>query len=282
MRILIIGLGYTGSSLAFRLIQAGHHVIGLRRSPSRADDPAGVQVVQGTVHDDATLHQLPPDLDAIVYAISPDERSDLAYERAYPRGVARVIAHYPTSRFIFVGSTSVYAQDDGSVVTEASPALSNTDTAKRLKQAEDLALASGSRAVVVRSSGIYGPRRTTMVARLCSAELNERTREIWTNRIHREDLAGILHSLLEAPEASGLYLASDAASSTLGQIQDWLRAQPQAKFLVPDRRLQARARLNRRLEPTRLQELDFSFQYPSFKDGYQEILDKLPQVIADI
>jgi nucleoside-diphosphate-sugar epimerase len=239
-----------------------------------------VQLVQGTVHDDATLGRLPPDLDAIVYAISPEERSDRAYEQAYPLGVARVIAHYPGSRFLFVSSTSVYAQDDGSIVTEASPALGKTDTAKRLRQAEDLALTSGSNAVVVRSSGIYGPRRTTMVARLCSAELNERTREIWTNRIHREDLAGVLHSLLEAHEAAGVYLASDATSSTLGQIQDWLRAQPQAKFLVPDRRLQARARLSRRLESTRLEELGYSLQYPSFKEGYQEILDKLPQAFA--
>ena len=278
MRILIIGLGYTGSSLACRLLSSGHQVVGLRRSPSRDDDPEGIELVQGTVHDDAILDRLPSELDAIVYAISPEERSDRAYEQAYPLGVKRVISRYPGTRFLFVGSSSVYAQNDGSVVTEASPALSKTDTAKRLRQAEDLALASGPQAVVLRSSGIYGPRRTTMVARLQAAELDERSRDIWTNRIHREDLACALHTLLEAPQAAGVFLATDPTSSTLGQIQDWLRAQPESTFLVPDKRLKARARLSRRLESARLQELGFSFQYPSFREGYREILDKLPQV----
>ena len=53
------------------------------------------------------------------------------------------LADSPPKKFIYTSSTSVYGQNDGSVVTEKSPAEPEADTAKVLVEAEKMLLMAG-------------------------------------------------------------------------------------------------------------------------------------------
>ena len=62
MRVLIAGCGYVGSALARMLVQDGHDVFGLRRSPS--DLPGGVTPVTADLAEGVGLDAVPGHLDA--------------------------------------------------------------------------------------------------------------------------------------------------------------------------------------------------------------------------
>jgi nucleoside-diphosphate-sugar epimerase len=275
MRILIVGLGYVGSRLAQLLYAEGHNVVGIRRTPKKPGESLVGRLIVGDIHSAETLEQIPADLDAVVYALSPGERSARAYQKAFPIGLARIIEATGGSRFLFVSSTSVYAQTGGELVREQSSAHADTETAQALLEAEGLLLGRSRQDIVLRASGIYGPGRTRLISQLFHHDLSETERTTWTNRIHRDDLARIILFLLNRPLEEGSFLASDAAASTLGEMQEWLRMQDAGHLLTRGDKSRAMTRKNRRVRAERLESLGFRYTYPSFREGYTAILDQL-------
>jgi uncharacterized protein YbjT (DUF2867 family) len=79
MKIFVTGAtGYIGGTLAQRLVQAGHQVHGLLRSPEKAK-PAranGIVPVLGTLDDSAILRKAASEADAVVNAASSDLPKD--------------------------------------------------------------------------------------------------------------------------------------------------------------------------------------------------------------
>src|SRR5437588_65093 len=104
------------------------------------------------------------------------KRDDQSYREVYGNGAANLIASFPRARLIFTSSTSVYAQRDGSWVSEESPAEPLTERGKILRQAENNVLDHGG--VVLRLAGIYGPGRSfllrSIINRAPSASGNDR------------------------------------------------------------------------------------------------------------
>ena len=72
---------------------------------------------------------LPQALDLVLYCLSPSERSREAYRQTYVQGLANTLVALKNSpslkRLFFVSSTSVYHQDDGSIVSEHSQTKSD-------------------------------------------------------------------------------------------------------------------------------------------------------------
>ena len=278
MRIAVIGFGYVGSVLAERLATSGHEVFGVRRS--KFSHPELV-TVQADVTEPRSLAALPPDLDRVIYAVSPGSREDEAYRLAYPVGLANLINAVPQARIIFVSSTAVYPQKTGETVDENSATEATSFSSQRLLEAEKILTEASRRHVIVRSSGIYGEGRTRLISQLATHDLDEETRQISTSRIHRADLAGCLAYLTESAHPRELYVASDPHPATLGEMQLWVRQQLEGKSLVESRSdspTAARNRSSRRLLPTRLLEEGFQFHYPSFREGY---LGALGELISD-
>ncbi len=282
MKVVIAGAGYVGSALAARLAEAGHEVWALRRSASHRTAPHGsaherIHEVVANVATGVGLEQLPEAADAIVYAVAPDDSSDAAYQDAYPRGVLRMRERQPNARFLLVSSTSVYGQDAGEWVDETTPVDPPTASSRRIVEAENLVL-EGPRDAVVRASGIYGPGRTGLLDRVQRGEARLPQSPIYTNRIHRDDLAGALEFLLARPELGGCFVATDTEPVELGQLLAWLAA----RLDVPSPELESgtseprtRHRYSRRCLPHRLTEAGFSWRYPTFREGYAELLDEL-------
>lgn len=271
MKFLIAGAGYVGSKALEFLKESGREVIGLRRNPVASP---GLVVADATTG--AGLSELPKDFDRLIVAISPGERSDEAYRRAYPDAVRTLVRHFPNARVVLVSSTAVYGQEGGEDIFDESPTTDDTFSAARILEAEQILLTHDPTALVVRASGIYGPGRTSTLARLGHFDLEETERNLSTNRVHRDDLARALIFLAESNDTSGVYLATDPHPATLGEIQDWLREEPHyARLAAPRTEGRTRSRKSRRMYPKRLLQAGFSFRYPSFREGYRPILDAL-------
>lgn len=273
MKIVIVGCGYVGGALAARARAAGHEVWGLRRSSTVAPAP-GVHMVQGDVTSGSGLSALPRDADALVYAVSPEERTEAAYRAAYPEGVRRVLEEASFARFVLVSSTAVYGEVPDGIVDESTPVEPRGSAAEQIVAAEKLVLMSGPSAVVVRASGIYGPGRQGLFERVRRGSAVSPVEPVYTNRIHRDDLAGILLFLLERPELTGCFLATDTESVELGELQAWLARQlgvpepPRA----PREEGVTRHRRSKRCVPRRLLDAGYRFEYPTFREGYAALL----------
>lgn len=273
-RVLVVGSGYVGEELSRRLLEVGHEVWALRRRPR---EPRGQErPIAADVTTGAGLEQLPSTIETFVYCVSPGERSDEAYRRVYVEGLQRILERLPRARPLLVSSTALYGGNEGEVDHSTRP-IPAQDTAQRLLEAEAVALGAPG-AVVLRASGIYGPGRTKLLARLARAQLSPAERGHLTHRVHRDDLARALQFFIERPALHGAFIATDREPATLGALQEWLSAQPLPRELLsaPSREPRAgRSSTERRLSSDELQRLGFHFLYPSFREGYGAILREL-------
>lgn len=269
MTTLIAGCGYVGSALAERLVARGERVIALTRSERAL--PAGVEPLVASLPDPSLV--VPRGIDRLVYAVAPGRRDDDAYRRAYPEGLASVLdaldrADGSLSRAVLVSSTAVYAQDDGSVVDERSPPRA-TGTASRVLSAEALlAEALGTRGVVLRLSGIYGPGRDRIVRSVREGRLPEDAERIG-NRIHRDDAAAAIDHLLAHAAPDALYVGTDEASVPFREVYAWLASALGVALSLP---AAAGPPSGKRLDGSRLRSTGFTLRYPTFREGYAALL----------
>lgn len=266
-RVLICGAGYVGGELARQLAAAGHHPIALRR---RAEPIEGIETVAADLNAKLTL---PPDLDAIVYCAAADERSDAAYQRAYVDGVRNVIAATRgTPRLLFTSSTAVYAQDDGSVVDESSE-VTAAGTARFLLEGEGLVRAAGG--IVLRLAGIYGPGRDRIVRMVHegSARLGSGA---FGNRIHQRDCAGALLHLLELPDPAPTYVGVDLAQDPLDDVYTFVANELGVPVpVIGDADARSRGTGRKRCSSALLRASGYTFQVPSYREGYRDAVDRL-------
>jgi nucleoside-diphosphate-sugar epimerase len=275
MKLLLVGLGYVGGALGLRLRR--HEVIGLRRRVELGG-PEGVLVMGGDAATGEGLDQVPRHVEQICIALSPQGRTDEAYRKAYPDSARQLVTHFPGARMLLVSSTSVYGQEGGAQLDDASPTDPKTTTAERIVQAEQVILEANSRSCAVRSSGIYGPGRTRLASQLAHAPLADLPDDLHTNRIHRDDLVGVLEFLLERPDVGGTFVASDLHPATPREMGEWLQMRGAAEILgPPDGLPNTRERRSRKMRPRRLIELGYQFRFPSFREGYADLLDALNQ-----
>ena len=220
MRVLVAGCGYVGSRLAEMLGGDGHDVWGLKRDPSTL--PQGVTAVAADVTDAATLTDLPEDLDAVVYAVSPGGREEAAYRAAYVDGLANVIDAVGATRVILVSSTGVYGDKGGAWVDEETPPEPDSPTGRVIADGEALAQARGEPGVVLRLGGIYGPGRTWAIRRVLSGDAPCVEPDVYGNRIHRDDAAGAACHLLTLPDPAAAYLGVDRDPAPLREVNAWV------------------------------------------------------------
>ena len=275
MRVLIAGCGYVGSRLGLLLAAAGAQVVGLARRPGRL--PEGVEPLAADLTNPTALGALPDGFDVVFHAASADSRDPAAYERAYVRGVSNLIERLASRqaprRFFFVSSTGVYGQDRGEWVDEDSPTDPARFTARALIEGERLALSAPFPATVVRFGGIYGPGRTGLIDRVRAGRAHWRTGH-YTNRIHRDDCAGALQHLagLEAP--AQLYLGVDDEPTLERDVLVWLadRLGSESPPVAAPGESPRAGPGSKRCSNARLRAAGYRFRYPSFRQGYGDLL----------
>ena len=218
-RILIVGCGYLGSRVAENLSQAGHSVAVLTRSPAKAArlSDAGYTAIVGDLLDPATVAQL-PDADALLVAVTHDRSSGVPRRDVLVDGVAKLVQemHSRIGRVIYVSSTGVYGQSDGSWIDEESPTEPSSEGGQLTLEAERALLQicnapeSGCELTILRLAGIYGPGR--LIARteqLRSGTPVAGSPDAWLNLIHVDDAALLISRIAEGRGCSQIILMCD-------------------------------------------------------------------------
>ena len=283
-RVLIAGCGYVGVSLGEMLARDGHEVWGLRRDPS--DLPKSIRGVAADLSRPESLGAIPERIECAVYAAAPQAADatspELAYRATFLDGLGNFLralreqAEHPR-RIFFTSSTSVYDQHRGEWVDEDSPTHPARFTGEILLLAERLLWASGFRTTAVRFGGIYGPGRTRLIDHVRSGEALRPAGPVhYTNRVHRDDAAGMLRYLMRLDAPERLYLGVDcepaAEAEVLGWLADRLGVGP-LRDASPASPAPRRRAGSKRCRNTRLLESGYKFLYPSFREGYASLFD---------
>src|SRR3954451_20832036 len=132
MRVLVIGPGYVGSHLARELKGLGHEVTALGRTAGNRTEllTAGIQTLNADITNPASLRHLPSQWDWVVNCVSSSRGTMEDYRAVYLEGTRNLLSwlsESPPQKYAYTSSTGVYAQTDGSVVTETSPTLPETE-----------------------------------------------------------------------------------------------------------------------------------------------------------
>ena len=278
MTILLAGCGDLGTEAGLRFAAAGHRVVGWRRSPDKL--PAEIEGTAANLST-AELPHVPANTTAVVIAVAADAPTEEAYRNAYLDGVAHVLDalerdRVAPERVLFVSSTAVYGDAGGGWIDENTAPEPGGFSGRVMREAEELLLkrldGTGTSPVVLRLGGIYGPGRTRLIdqVRTGSAVIPDQPR--YTNRIHRDDAAGAIVHLLSMPEApSRVYVGVDNDPSELGDVLRFLAAEL-GSDVPPTGSLGDARGGNKRCSNALLRETGFSFKYPSFREGYRDIL----------
>ncbi len=277
-KILIAGCGYIGTQLGVSLVAAGHEVWGLRRSAAAL--PRSIQPLHADLTRLDSLGCLPVGIDFIFYTAGAGATDEAAYRAVYLDGVGRFLDAIVDQgekprRVFFTSSTAVYAQRRGEWVDEESHTAPDGFRGDLLLCGERLILASPFPSTVVRFGGIYGPGRDSLLRAVREGGIRPQSGAAhYTNRIHRDDAAGVLQHLMGLEDLDDIYLAVDNEPSEQGEVIRWLAqalnlpvpAEEPGSALTGNR-----SSGSKRCRNTRLLATGYRFLYPSYRDGYASL-----------
>jgi nucleoside-diphosphate-sugar epimerase len=236
-----VGCGYVGFPLGIELVNRGPAVFGLRRSADAAPAMAavGIRPLAGDITKEGDLAKLPAGYDWVVNCVSSAKGGVEEYRAVYLQGTRNLITWLAPSapkKFVYTSSTSVYGQNDGSLVTESSPTEPLAETAEVLLEAEQV-LREAARdqkfpAVVLRLAGIYGPERGYWLKQYLKNEARiEGKGDRILNMIHRDDAIGVIMAALERGRPGEVYNVVDDEPVTQLRLLRWLSE----RFGTPER-----------------------------------------------
>lgn len=272
--LLLCGHGYLGHAISREFLAGGWEVIALSREGDPEGEPVEISCDLSSAEQVAAL-KIDPDF--IIHCASSGRGGAEAYRAVYLEGCRHLIQRFPGVPLLFTSSTSVYAQTDGSEVTEESPAEPDRETGRILLEAENLVLAHGG--TVTRLAGIYGPQRSVILKKFLKGEsVIEEDGRRYLNQIHRDDAASAIYRLAISPAARpGIYNVAD--SSPLSQLEcfralseGFKRPLPPSGPRDPDRK---RGWTHKRVSNAKLRATGWEPRFPSFLDAAPLIAEDL-------
>ena len=201
-------------------LQPSWQVVALTRAPAMVADlrAAGIEAIGADFDSDQAASALRSlaDRAAVAYLAPPAAHgtTDPRFER-----FLGMLADVCPTVLLYMSTTGVYGDAAGAAVDESSPAIPTNDRSRRRVAAEGVARAwagaRGTRCVILRVPGIYGPHRLPL-ERLHRGEPALRPEDSGPgNRIHVDDLVECCISSIEQP-VSGVFNVGDGdhASTT--------------------------------------------------------------------
>lgn len=291
--LLVVGCGYLGLRVARRFRDAGKVVHAMTRWADRAASfrESGFEPVVADITAPETLEQLPA-TDAVLIAVGYDRGSGKSIGEVYVQGVEHLLARLPETvkRLIYISSTGVYGQSDGSWVDESSVCEPVREGGRACLEAEHRIEASrfADRAIILRLAGIYGPGRIPSRAAIERGEPLEVPVDGYLNLIHVEDAASVVLACIDFARAPRTWLVSDGQPvlrrEYYAEVARILHAPPPqfvehalVKTQTPEQvqgvHARARGDADKRISNRRLrEELRVQFAFPSYRQGLAAIL----------
>jgi nucleoside-diphosphate-sugar epimerase len=273
-RVLIAGCGYVGEAAANAFHERGWEVEGwtataesaaklsARPYPVRAVDVTGRSAVSAASRE----------FEVVIHCVSSRGGDEEQYRRLYFEGAKNLLLAFPRATLLFTSSTSVYAQTDGSVVDEGSPAEPRREKGKILRETEELVLAADG--IVARLGGIHGPHRSFFLSRLLEGRTPPEGDDRLINQIHRDDIV------------SALLLLADRRAECRGEIfnvvsdepvkasaaYEWLSMEVKMPLVsdAADTGRRKRGDSNKQVSNRKLRALGWAPRYPTFESAMTE------------
>ena len=249
--VVVVGTGYVGQR--FTRKYNSNNVIGLARSDYDLDTGGSLPI-----------NLTPPY--AIFYTVPPssDSLADVRLQRLLSE------LDPAPERFVYISTTGVYGNRDGTLVDEESPLNPESDRAKRRLAAEESLQSWGPsnncEIVVLRVPGIYGPGRLGVERIREAAAVIEENDTGPGNRIHVDDLVRCCVAALSRSAPAGIYNVGDGdhRSST------WFSNELARQCHLPEPRTISMADAETEFSPLRM-----SFIRESRKVGTRKMRDVL-------
>ena len=265
-RTLLVGCGQVGSQLGEQLITAGSQVAALRRNPSQLPSTftrLAVDLLQPTPD---TL----PEVDAMVVTLAPTMQ-DPAGGNGYLVALQHLAQAMPSipARVVFVSSTRVFeGQTAPRPLAEEDSVAPASQRGETLVAGEHLAVELFG-AHIVRPAGIYGPGREMLIRKVFGQKPVQYERQ--TNRIHQTDLVRALYAMITLDEPPKVVHASDQApGALLGDVVKYIATRLK---VPPPPALEPSNSGGRILSGDRLSTLVGALTYPTYREGYDSIID---------
>jgi len=285
-RILIAGCGYVGEATADLFRSNGWEVEGWVHSNESAArlsvKPYCVRVIDISQRDDVA--ERAGEFDAVIHCASSGGGGAEAYREIYLNGARHLLETFPSAKTLFTSSTSVYAQRDGSTVTEDSETKPLRETSRILLEVEKLILEKGG--IIARLAGIYGPRRSALLKKLLNGTATiDPSNKRFVNQVHRDDIASALFLLLsrKAQTFPQIYNVVDDEPLLQSECYRWL-AQKLNRPVPPARKSEQprkRGNTNKRVSNAKLHQLGWTPLYPTFGDAMENsVLPSFAGIIA--
>ncbi len=259
-KILIIGYGDIGRSVAFTLSSLGYQVTSLKRT---VIDDKNIIFADITKFEEVKL--IDNRFDEVVIIISASGRNEKAYCDVFDVALKNILEHFKDkASFTFISSTVVYAQNLGELVDEETPINPQNFRAKIIHQAEQMILSSNLQSIVIRFSGIYGRGSDYLINKIKTSDAIQYQPPYYTNRIHREDCIASIIFILQKKFNKELkhrvYNATNTHSAPLFELLS--RVAKQNNLPMPKKEiLKGNVSQNKRICNTRLIQLGFKFKY---------------------
>jgi nucleoside-diphosphate-sugar epimerase len=273
-RILIAGCGYVGEATADLFHSVGWDVEGWVHSKQSAARLSikrySIRVIDVSQRADVAARA--GVFDAIIHCVSSGGGDVDAYREIYLNGARHLLETYPKAKILFTSSTSVYAQRDGSTVTEQSETKPLRETSRTLLKVEKLVL--GKSGIIARLAGIYGPLRSALLSKFLNGTATiDPNNDRFVNQVHRDDIASALFLLLnrEAQTSAQIYNLVDDQPLLQSDCYRWL-AQRLNRPLPPTRKAEQprkRGDSNKRVSNAKLHQLGWTPAYPTFGEAMQ-------------
>lgn len=294
---ILIGCGYLGSRIAKLWRTAGVDVIATSRGEKSTHEllSSGAFPARADVTKPDTLTWLPAasalsggTMESLVYAVGYDRHSDPSIHEVYAEGLRNVLAALPRSveRVIYISTTGVYGPADGDWVDETTSTNPQREGGKASLAAEQV-LAShpiGSRSIILRLAGIYGPGRVPYIDKLRAGEPLAVPSQGWLNLIHVDDAALVVVAIDQWAAANpvtqgpALFCVSDGhpvpRAEYYREVARRIRA-AEPEFVEPAANSPAaeRARSDKRISNRQLiSTIPLTLQYPDYRAGLAAIL----------
>lgn len=269
-RILIAGCGYVGEAAANLFHERGWEVEGWTGSAQSAARlavrPYSVRSVD--IANRAAVSAVSGEFDVVVQCVSTSGGDAEDYRRLYLEGARNLMHAFPNATLLFTSSTSVYAQTDGAIVDESSPAEPAHEKGRTLRDAEEVVIGRGG--IVARLGGIHGPGRSFFLTRFVEgaavADPNDRR---FINQVHRDDIVSALLLLAEQRSARKGEIFNVVGDQPIRATEayDWLRARLKRPLPSPAEQTARRKRgeSNKCVSNAKLRMLGWDPHYPTFE-----------------
>ena len=273
-RILIAGCGYVGQATANVFHAAGWDVEGWTASEKSASTLSAnpYPIYQVDISNRDQVAERPGTFDVIVHCASSRGGGVESYQQIYLNGARNLLDRFAGTKMLFTSSTSVYAQCDGSWVTEESETKPVRETGRVLLETEKVVLGRGG--TIARLGGIYGPGRSALLSKfLAGTAIIDPENNRFVNQVHRDDIASGLFLLVsrESREPQ-IYNMVDDQPMLQSDCYRWL-AQRLNRPLPPIGKStgqRKRGNSNKRVSNAKLRNLGWTPKYPTFAEGMEK------------